>query len=651
MVSIHINKKRIAIGLLLALLWFLVFACVYDSTKVGLCISLVFLLLSCLKVQVSAPTAIWCLNGIWALACIVIAFLMPFREIFFYCSGADFWSTAFSEIDAKEGFLNILCILIVVGALFLLTARLKLSVVLGTGILIVLSVVNGFVYRFRGNEMIFADLLAVNTALNVVEQYSLQLFERSSMLLCIWSCLSVLGSALPSFPQYPKKRLKALPMVALCICVLFFGARNAELYMWGNEGTWFNGHYLNFYLSIRGYFVEKPDGYSYKNVAAYESEYKKPAEKKPAGELPNIVVIMNESFADLDVVGNGLQTNQQVMPFLDSLHENAIKGYALASVFGGKTANSEFEFLTGSSMAFMPDGSIPYQQYVKQETYSMAWLLRDYGYTSMATHPFNKNGWARPTAYPNMGFETSTFVDDYPCEKLVREFVSDQEMYEYVLNALEKQKEKPLFLFGITMQNHGGYTYTGENFVQTIQLDGNQQEYPAAEQYLSLINQSDQALKNFIEKLDEQPRDTVLLFFGDHMPNLEKEFYEALHGGPFKTLSEQQLQYKVPFLIWANYDIPEQTVACTSLNYLGRYLLEAADIELPPYYQFLKELEENIPSLNAMGYYSVSQQSFLPLDQARGQEAQWLKKYQEIQYNGLFDRKSRNESFFGRYMS
>lgn len=135
------------------------------------------------------------------------------------------------------------------------------------------------------------------------------------------------------------------------------------------------------------------------------------------------------------------------------------------------------------------------------------------------------------------------------------------------------------------------------------------------------------------------------------MPNLEKEFYEALHGGPFKTLSEQQLQYKVPFLIWANYDIPEQTVACTSLNYLGRYLLEAADIELPPYYQFLKELEENIPSLNAMGYYSVSQQSFLPLDQARGQEAQWLKKYQEIQYNGLFDRKSRNESFFGRYMS
>ena len=261
------------------------------------------------------------------------------------------------------------------------------------------------------------------------------------------------------------------------------------------------------------------------------------------------------------------------------------------------------------------------------------------------------NGWSRPTVYPYLGFPESTFVDDYPQQNLVRKYVSDREMFAYVLDALDsKGSEEPLFLFGITMQNHGGYLYEGENYTKTIELQGYSGEYPMAEQYFSLIRETDKAVEYLIGELKDYPEDTGVLFFGDHLPGIETGFYEELYGGSFDTLDRQMLSYTVPFVIWANYDIPEQTVECTSLNYLGRYLLEAAGMELPPYYSFLKDLEERIPAVNAMGYYSNSRQTYLPLSEAEGEEAQWLSRYEILQYNGMFDKNGRSDVFFGQYI-
>ena len=268
----------------------------------------------------------------------------------------------------------------------------------------------------------------------------------------------------------------------------------------------------------------------------------------------------------------------------------------------------------------------------------------------MATHPFNASGWNRPAVYPRLGFTESTFVDAYPYQKLVREFVSDQEMYEYVLDTLTASGDEPLFLFGITMQNHGDYIYTGDNYEQSVFLKGYDGDYPMAEQYLTLLRESDKALEYLLTELENVPEDTVVLFFGDHFPQVESDFFREVHGGAFETLPEKMEQYMVPFFVWANFDIPEQTAECTSLNYLGRYLLETAGLELPPYYQFLKELEQAVPAVNALGYYSVSRQTFLPLEEAQGEEAKWLNDYAMVQYNNLFDQTNRNSRFFQNYL-
>ena len=143
--------------------------------------------------------------------------------------------------------------------------------------------------------------------------------------------------------------------------------------------------------------------------------------------MPNIIVVMNESFSDLSVLGD-FKTNEDYLPFLHSLQqgaENTVTGMLNVSVCGGNTADTEYEFLTGNTMAFLPQGSIPYQQYVNGERPSLASYLQSLGYETVATHPYYATGWNRDKVYPWLGFEQSIFKDQYYGARFVRDYVSD----------------------------------------------------------------------------------------------------------------------------------------------------------------------------------------------------------------------------------
>ena len=140
--------------------------------------------------------------------------------------------------------------------------------------------------------------------------------------------------------------------------------------------------------------------------------------------------------------------------------------------------------------------------------------------------------------------------------------------------------------------------------------------------------------------------DVIIVFFGDHQPKINEAFYETVSGTTADTLDEKQKRYEVPFFIWANYDIEEKYVHRTSLNYLSSYVYDAAGITLPPYNQFLREMEETIPAINANGFYSISDGCYLPFDKANEDELLWLNLYEVLEYNNIFDDTHRNEILF-----
>lgn len=543
--------------------------------------------------------------------------------------------------------------------LFAITLKPRLSFAVGVIPLLLLSLANYYVFSFRGNELNPMDFLAIGIAKNVASNYNFGWEFNPTCGLFSYLLILQMGFCLKPI-QLNRKKLTRIISLTLCVAATGLSiARLPSVYVmcWEKMGSTHNGFLMNFFAQIITTLKQTPEGYSYKITEEIAKRYTQNQDSpiladsatsntfpdstpsKASTDYPTIIAIMDEAYADIST----LNPNFGDTLFYKSLHKNTIKGLALSSVYGGGTANSEYEFLTGNSMAFVNHGISVYQLYIKAPTYSMASHLKSLGYETIATHPFHKQGWSRETVWPLLGFEKTTFLEDYPQANKIRDYVSDQEMFEYIIDKFE-HKKKPMFLYGVTMQNHSGYIPDDSN--KEIQVSLKQySEYPDAELYTGLIRESDKALKFLIQHFEQVKEKVVIVFYGDHFPGLNKEFYRKVYGKEFSTLQERQKLYKVPFFIWTNYETKSIDVPLTSLNYLSNYVYKVAEIELPAYNKFLKDMQQQIPAMNSWGFYSTTHHKFRYYEWADGKEKEMLREYKMLEYNSIFD-KNKNKAFF-----
>lgn len=554
-----------------------------------------------------------------------------------------------AKISDNKMLLNVLCCLVVFLVIQIFTNNTGLTCLISHIVLLSLAGINYFVYLFRGNEFIFSDLKSIQTGLSVAGNYEFVLDARAGYVILLSTLyIAFIRKLHVSFKKRIPISIVCISLAILCCVYIGKHTQGVVTETWEQKGSYRNGYILNFVLSIRDCFIAEPDGYSKEAVKELEDQYSKEADTN-TGETekkPTIIVVMSESYADLSVVGN-FSTNIDLTPFYDSLEKNTIKGHALSSVFGAKTPNSEWEFLTGNSMAFLPSGSVVYQQYITDTPTSLVSNLKNIGYTCVAMHPYYDTGWSRNIVYPNMGFDETHFIDDFDQTKILRDYITDQELYEKIVDRYESKKSnEDLFIMSISMQNHGGYTEKYDNFDEKARMLGI--NYPDVNQYLSLIHESDSALEYLISYFEKVDDPVEIVFFGDHQPSLSSSFYPYLNGKGLSglTLSELENLYTVPFFIWTNYDSGKESVELTSLNYLSTLALERAGIALPAYNQFLADMMEEIPAVNSRGFYSKSQGKFLHVEDAAGEDAKWLKNYEILQYNNMFDKRNKSGLFF-----
>jgi len=383
---------------------------------------------------------------------------------------------------------------------------------------------------------------------------------------------------------------------------------------------------------------------------------------------------MNESFSDLRVVGN-IETNAPFMPFIDGLTENTIQGNVYVSTIGTGTSNTEYEFLTGNTMAFLPAGSNAYQLYVKQRQPGLVSTLEASGFTADAFHPYYESSWNRIQVYDLMGFRNFITIEDmidqdildrykssgysyklfkqllrerYPGEEiLLRRFVSDEYDFGQVERMFaEKDPDQPFFLFNVTMQTHSSYNQAYDNFRERIKLTSTEGSYPKTDQYLSLIRETDDAFRELLEFFSKVSEPTVILMFGDHQPFIEDSFYAEVMGAPVAKLDDetQQQRYITRFILWANYDIPEGWIDEISVNYLSTLLLQTTGLPMPAYNHYLAGLYPQLPVITALGCRD-DQGNFFQADEA-SPLADRIGQYRCVAYNNLADTKDRQDHLF-----
>ena len=590
---------------------------------------------------------------------------------------------------------NILCVSVVYLGLLVVLASVRLACVAAHTFFMVAAFADYFVYEFRQNEITFGDLNTIGTGLSVAKNYRFALHDRGAIVLllsillimAVWKLNPRFGTYhIPFLPAIRNKKASAdqaaddggkkglkIPgflrrhlMVRVVAGILLYStvtyllahAMGIATQTWEKKGTYRNGFVLNFILGAQDSIMHPPEIYSDEVIEELEKKYTQETQDTdntfseagnlPEGKKPTIITIMNESFADFRNVGD-LQTNKELTPFLDSLKENTVRGYALSSVYGAKTPNSEWEYLTGGSLAFMPSGAVVYQQYLDDKPTSIVSTLKNEGYTTIAMHPYYSTGWSRNTIYPDMGFDEMHFMDTgfFDETKLLRDYITDEEMFDKLIARYEeKDPDESLFIMGITMQNHGGYRDEYENFTPDVHYLGGY--YPDADQYLSLVRYTDQAMEKLITYFSQVDEPVEIVFFGDHLPSLNAGFLRSLNGKGASglTLSELEKLFSVPYFIWTNYDTEEIEDKDISLNFLSTMALERAGISLPPMNAFLRDLQEVVPQVNARGYYSLTKGKYLHVEDAQGEEKEWLDQYEMLQYNSLFDLRNRSSVFF-----
>ncbi|WP_243413515.1 LTA synthase family protein [Pseudoflavonifractor phocaeensis] len=538
---------------------------------------------------------------------------------------------------------------------YLITGRPLMAARLSLASAWLIGMVNRYVVRFRGRIIFPADLLTLKTAANVAGNYSYTLDEvqirTGLVVLLVLAALFLLPAR--------KGRRKGIwrigvPGLSLSAAfLLLFFATNAvpnagiKPSLWATQG---NGLALNFTLCLRYSQVSPPEDYGQETVTALMAEYPSdPAVLSGEETTPvNLIVIMDEAFSDFSVLP-GVETSQDPLPFLHSLTENTVKGYVYSSVFGGTTANSEYEFLTGNTTALLPTGTVPYQMYVNGETPSLVGQMKDLGYTCVAMHPYYSSGWNRPAVYSYFGFDETHFQQDFTQIYRIREYISDQTDFENLIRRYEaKEAGERLFVFNVTMQNHSGYNQAWTNLEREITLtqpDDSRYTGDGVDQYLNLVHETDQALAYLIDYFSSVEEPTMICVFGDHQPQVETSFYQVVLGNA-PAMEELQKKQMTPFFIWANYDIPEAEGMELSINYLSALLTETANLPQTGYQKFLRRLETALPVINAVGLRDAAG-VWTDDPEALSQEAlAGYSEYDMLVYNQVFDARSWAEDFY-----
>ena len=494
------------------------------------------------------------------------------------------------------------------------------------------------VAQFRGGIIVLSDFLELGTALSVAGGYSLEIMPRmiSVTLALVISLLAVVRMKVQrKRPEKPGFRALCIVLAALAAVYPVMQLDELTVLTWGRQGAYKRGILMEFLLEAKDMFVTPPEGYDPAVVEALAQEYDQTGDAN--ADKPHVIAIMNEAFSDLQAVGS-FETSEEVLPYISSLYAESTHGLALSSVFAGKTALSEWEFLTGNTPAFLPAGAMPFRQYAEEGMNSLVEALKNQGYYTIGTHCYLSGGWNRNTVYPQLGFDEIYFMEDLEWDEQVRGLVSDGAFFRKIIELFEQREEgKPLFLFGVTMQNHGGYTGEIGEVETTVRVQGLSQEYADVNQYLSLLQLTDAAVEELIEYFRSVDEKVVVIHFGDHMPMLSNAFYNEA------GIPNDQTRYQVPWFIWKNYESEECELPLTSLNYLPAILLAEMGVDAPAYYDFLNAARETVPAVNANG--CVVDGAELALDELSAGSQEMLENYRILQYANLFD-DGASETFF-----
>jgi phosphoglycerol transferase MdoB-like AlkP superfamily enzyme len=342
--------------------------------------------------------------------------------------------------------------------------------------------------------------------------------------------------------------------------------------------------------------MKEPTGYSPETMAALTAKYTKAANKinrTRTGSLDhtNVVIILSESMSDPTRL-KGFQLAQDPIPDIRNLMTRTTSGTMMTQLYGGGTANMEFETLTGQSIGlFTPQLSSPYQMLVSSYSKypsAVGWFAT-HGHDPIAVHPYMTGMYKRNTVYKVFGF--TKFIHDSTMAEAHKidngQYISDQSAFDEVERQINDTAE-PLMVNLVTMQNHIPMNDAYHDPIPATGIGGSEED--RVSNYARGINHTDEALMKFLSDLRNSKEKTVVVFYGDHLP--------GIYSTDVRNQNSDLAIHETPFFLWSNRGkLAYKPQPVTSPIYFLPMLYQLANAPIPPYYAMLQQLRTQVAAI------------------------------------------------------
>ena len=542
--------------------------------------------------------------------------------------------------------LNLLAVVLVICLSVAITGRRWTGIIAGTGLMLFMALINAVKLTALQTPFFAWDLMYARQMLALGEALmSGFTFGWILLALLISLCIGAWWLQRKRNDRVSMKMRAALMAMALGGLGLFFTDLRTRLPgMWRVQNiAWeqpvnyrTNGFFLAFSMNVSPMLIHQPEAYGealVNRLLAHNEELRQ-APIGNRGKPVSLVILMSESFSDL--FGMPFQTSENPWENLQRLSAHHPSFTLISPTVAGNTSLVEFEALTGLSHALLPSGSVPYDHYLQHPVPSIASILHDRGYQTLAVHPYEPWFWNRTEAYRNLGFDRFISIDDFENPVKRGLFISDESMVDKMIELIDAVKE-PYFMHAISMQNHGPHDH--QRYLDDIvRVEGNFPPHllESLSAFLTGVRDADRQLARFLKYLESRPEPVICVFFGDHQPALGWELLAHSSDG---SMSETERDYRmatVPGLVWANkpnlldsLDIPKRF----SPSHLPGLLLHQLGIELPGHFfhmwQGIKDysvIHRRFVGSPAGNLKSFKQVSSDP----------WIKDLEMLQYDVLF---------------
>ncbi len=415
--------------------------------------------------------------------------------------------------------------------------------------------------------------------------------------------------------------------------------------MWDQQENYrHNGFLMAFAFNIPMANVAAPEGYGDNSIADLTSKSASFAANK--GDYPDVIMLMSESLWDPARLEN-VELSADPMPTIRAKQS----GNVFSPEFGGMTANVEFEALTGFSNAFLPYGSIPYQQYIRRPVPSLASFFRGEGYSAIAMHPFQEWFWNRKQVYKNFGFEEFRSEETLPAMEKRGNFASDDALMDEIM-ATADTATNPLFLFAVTLQGHGPYE-TNRYAENTIGVTGglSTSASEALATYSQGVVEADEALLKLMRWAKKRDRETIIVLFGDHLPPLGQTFVESgympgMVASRRAPLDVMKKEHETPLVVWSSKKGVRKNIGTISPALLPYHVLKTAGFSDPFYTGTLGDVQQEFSVIDRHMLVATDGKALPDWSIAPNAVPDVVRDYRLLQFDMMFGAQYGRERFF-----